>query len=1638
MEDSQILSSSGSLVADARLAGASRETPCGLPVVAGSRRWPTLWASGRRACLAKRHQLMIHMAGNCATAVFHFVGRLVPPTLFSFFALLMALAVDCRAADFNLDTTINREDVLLERLLISKLIADQRFLQGESGSGTGSERACSCKEALIVKCAMSPATDDGSTSPFAPLWRDRESLPKGDKPLSGIHSFRDQRLHGIAACVDVKLANGACAPLPWALGAAPKKTVPRDLNLNEACPAWLAYQVVRDNAKLLASSSFGSLQSTEKQNVIRLVSLDAEYRQVLIEHELPFWGGVFALEPGIPTRIRDEAKALLLGLTTQSQEISQRIVQQQTWKAVAQSALADLKQAEGDVRKAQQSQAIQRYNRAESARVGAFMAQQASELGDLYKEIETDISQVRKERDAAANALNTAILSAAASSVGIPPDAVTAMQSGDSGSILKSVVGAALAGNIDTSTPLGSLQEDLKKATENQELVVKGLEIYRQVQQVQATTQSIAGLAKTAGELLEHPSLDSLAKLGTSLRDTCTQASVHDLCADVEASASETRAAILKSVASPETVSKVQDLYEKVQNLQSQGAKLPALGLETTDLLRTPSLDRLRAVGNSIQNICAAQTSNATCAQAATLVAKSPPVFDVLERARRVTAITLSGDAKEVCKSGLDALTQLAEATRHLSAAAVPNIDPAACGVIDLAEDPIGLCGSNWTGPTNGSLQTWMENHNVAWDPSVLKQTGADSSVLRDSVSRACQVQHSLVMLLVQSTGIDRYLSVWIHGLDAAATNKIFLETLNLVWQEPIRQNSQLVISLVEAAVRARTHEVIEALLDRAGASRDAALAELSVAIGIPRTSREEDVTAAVAERGLSHVAGLVIDANGIKIALNSRTSVALTLREIKDAFDSAPQLSAADARLAPLLRNAVLAALAQHGSLREVLLARIPMDVQEQILHSIMAEKGGSRSSSIAVTLWKAVRSPAEEHQAAALLLGEAAVAEATRERAPTVPEASSPSSRNTRPKQSYSRRDASAAAAQQQMMAKMALNYAFPGAGVAIDAVGAFFTMNEAQSRLERLANERFHTTLMISHAHEAAYHALRDAEVARLEEQIADITRQTAQDRTEVYRASILGLEGSSEFLRRQALIRRPLAFYYGEKLRETYARLDQSMGLWMGQERRPGREIQRLIQDNPQNLYLATDSEINLFDWFRTDIEGQRTDVDSMMIHWREKLALVDRICFESGCQPGNGAFGAIQDTGLLHLNEIAGDVQWRHFKTWQSSNTASPFTFRVLLHPGLEGFRDQAVNQRVVLARAGFVIHDQIVAPRGESLALGHPGYAVVPTLTGESPPRVKLQREYLLPRNTSSFDAPDSFVLASVRERWGRPGDYYPDTFEGYGLFTAWSITIAPTVESRTATNIVLRFAYTATDTSQIHSERELLQALQSRDERLLQTPSRIWTWGWRGIGSTVDTDLDSEAQASSAQELGLTDPEGERIRQRYAAALFGVDGFEATQIMASGQVAAARNVDCPNPVHCAPTASDGLLGTVEFKVKVRSCDQVRAAQKRSWIAMAFQQQSKDGIDQLSDVNDHETPILKVRRLCASLRPAALGGRSPPERQRNRSADLGDCASAIAEKSREDFQKEAAIWAAIPNRNRDSLDGTEESRLCLE
>ncbi len=406
---------------------------------------------------------------------------------------------------------------------------------------------------------------------------------------------------------------------------------------------------------------------------------------------------------------------------------------------------------------------------------------------------------------------------------------------------------------------------------------------------------------------------------------------------------------------------------------------------------------------------------------------------------------------------------------------------------------------------------------------------------------------------------------------------------------------------------------------------------------------------------------------------------------------------------------------------------------------------------------------------------------------------------------------------------MATAALNYAVPGAGMVVAMARSFAKMDSNMDEMNRLADQSLRIMAEQEQLYDLATEAYFQYALAEVEQQRAEVLRDSAERQLSVFSAEINRRSNSAAKNHAGIGLRRALTYYLSERLREEFDLFDRSFAMWNSGLSARG-AVAAAIQSDPQNVRYALDSDIHLFDWLNRERESTRGDPDTLRVHWRQMVQLAKDVCVKRGCKPGDNMLGQIAATQQLSAKtHLVSEQEWRRFKEWQANPGGGTFSLQFSILPGHKIVPLNYENVRIIdLRLAGAMGGTQTTLSQ---VSLRHSGIAQIPRAAADTEGGIVFQREALLARSSAAFNRPEDFDVNALRTRFEGPFNEinYPSLrdFEGYGLYAVYSLTLQNTPENKRIDDILMRIAYFYHDASNIISEERYLNSLRGLDTGL-------------------------------------------------------------------------------------------------------------------------------------------------------------------------------------------------------------------------
>ena len=307
-------------------------------------------------------------------------------------------------------------------------------------------------------------------------------------------------------------------------------------------------------------------------------------------------------------------------------------------------------------------------------------------------------------------------------------------------------------------------------------------------------------------------------------------------------------------------------------------------------------------------------------------------------------------------------------------------------------------------------------------------------------------------------------------------------------------------------------------------------------------------------------------------------------------------------------------------------------------------------------------------------------------------------------------------------------------------------------------------------------------RDEAIATLEHRIATTQYASAGSRSTLYEQALLDHAGQTTAIQAKIRRRLPLIFLLSEQLREQFDILDHTIGFWENDLSSNNSFLERTIRNDPQFRRLALDPDISLYDWFKRDSEGQRKDLDALLVHWKQVEALVTDLCARLRCSANNSQMGQVEMTSIISIHKLVGSVAW----SAAASSHRLLFTILPKSLPNLphrDGLRLVQISGAVWTKPNSYGVNPNIV--------LRHSGLGYVSV--GGVGFRETLEPSIDLTPKLPIDDDKSSALLTALQGRWSPNPTLLP--LEGYPLYGLYSVEFPANFDFETD-DLVLRFYY--------------------------------------------------------------------------------------------------------------------------------------------------------------------------------------------------------------------------------------------------
>ncbi|GAB5398975.1 MAG: hypothetical protein Aureis2KO_05600 [Aureisphaera sp.] len=213
--------------------------------------------------------------------------------------------------------------------------------------------------------------------------------------------------------------------------------------------------------------------------------------------------------------------------------------------------------------------------------------------------------------------------------------------------------------------------------------------------------------------------------------------------------------------------------------------------------------------------------------------------------------------------------------------------------------------------------------------------------------------------------------------------------------------------------------------------------------------------------------------------------------------------------------------------------------------------------------------------------------------------------------------------------------LNYYLPGSGYVFNSVKSMVDIDDIIQNYERILNDIRNLEKQLSGLSYKKKNIIREINLVRSEQKLVEIRANIAKKKLEYVHLKSEAISESIE--KKRALIEKilPRLFYLSELLRKRYASFNRAMLEWKGFS------FYEYVDSNPENIRLAIDPDIRLYQWLELNNVGKRTDVYDLIADWQNINTLVD------GLEKSTTALGqdfAFSKVVQIMPKEASGDVK----------------------------------------------------------------------------------------------------------------------------------------------------------------------------------------------------------------------------------------------------------------------------------------------------------------------------------------------------------------------------------------------------------
>jgi hypothetical protein len=327
------------------------------------------------------------------------------------------------------------------------------------------------------------------------------------------------------------------------------------------------------------------------------------------------------------------------------------------------------------------------------------------------------------------------------------------------------------------------------------------------------------------------------------------------------------------------------------------------------------------------------------------------------------------------------------------------------------------------------------------------------------------------------------------------------------------------------------------------------------------------------------------------------------------------------------------------------------------------------------------------------------------------------------------------------------------------------------------------------------------MRDKKIAYYEKDIAKLNLELAEKQKNEFDKMEFDFIANEQLRVRGKIANLlPIFYYYAERLRYYYNRLNKASSFWYGREN----TLSDIVQNDEGNLRLALDQSINLFDWVnQPDVTSTRQDIDSIMSFWRKQYTLITEPTNANKLEFGAGGI----NINFFYLDKQKDDfkTQWSSFKSWQQNLSlpgVKPFPFTINIPNLLQNSytNPQQTSGKIIDIAVEAVDKNQSpVITISNLMQVNHPGVSVSEDGEIQILEKKELTSFDLSSLNINKFGVviPDANYQQILKDRWTASGNAYrPRYMEGYNFNSPLYLNVLPSKDAAKIDNIYFFLSY--------------------------------------------------------------------------------------------------------------------------------------------------------------------------------------------------------------------------------------------------